>query len=116
MATPQSHPSNFTHSELERALSEQSFGITSYEIISSSELEASARVVLLEGSVIVVSLTSRGYQIVPSSKTDEIEAGLPDDVFEEVDILLQAISERYRQARQMALMEKLALLSDRAES
>ena len=140
MSSPQSHPTTFTRSELDRALSEQSFGITSYEITDSTELEASARVVLLEGNVIIISLTSRGYQvsfrdsnpylvrstgrkshshwsnvqIIPSSL--EGEGGhVLDRVFEEVEGLLQTVSNQYGQARQMALMQKLALLSAAAE-
>lgn len=49
--------------ELERALAEHSFAISSFEAMSSSPLKATARVVLLEGDAVVVSLTSRGYQV-----------------------------------------------------
>ena len=140
MSSPQSHPTTFTRSELDRALSEQSFGITSYEITDSTELEASARVALLEGNVIIISLTSRGYQVsfrdsnpylvrstgrksrshwsnvqvIPSSL--EGEGGhVLDRVFEEVEGLLQTVSNQYGQAKQMALIQKLALLSAAAE-
>ena len=54
---------SFPTGELERALSEQSFGIASYEITERSALEATARVVLLEGEVVSISLTSRGYTV-----------------------------------------------------
>ena len=142
MSSPQSHPTTFTRSELDRALSEQSFGITSYEITDSTELEASARVVLLEGNVIIISLTSRGYQVsfrdsnpylvrstgrksrshwsnvqvIPSSHGEGEGGHVLDRVFEEVEGLLQTVSNRYGQARQMALMQKLALLSAAAEA
>ena len=56
-------PTTFTKSELERALSEQSFGISAYEIVTCTELEASAVVTLLEGKTVSVSLTPRGYTV-----------------------------------------------------
>ncbi len=53
----------FPQSELQRSLSEESFGIKSFEFVNVSELEATANVVLLEGNTIQISLTSRGYQV-----------------------------------------------------
>lgn len=54
---------SFYPSELQRALREQSFGIAGYELLRpTSSLEASAFVTLLEGDVINISLSSRGYQ------------------------------------------------------
>lgn len=63
MTTPIPTDLSFPAGELERALSEQSFGIASYEITERSALEAAARVVLLEGEVVSISLTSRGYTV-----------------------------------------------------
>lgn len=62
-AMKQSEPHAFVHEELVRALKEQEFGITSYEIVSTSPLKAIARVELLEGESVLVSLTSRGFQV-----------------------------------------------------
>lgn len=61
MATPES----FAQNELILALSEQTFGIESYSMFlkSSTELEATAEIVLLEGIAVEVSLTSRGFQV-----------------------------------------------------
>ena len=57
-------PPAFPEVELERALSEQSFGVKAYKIISNaSDLEASAQVQLLEGHWIKLSLTTQGYQV-----------------------------------------------------
>lgn len=57
-------PPAFPGVELERALSEQSFGVKAYKIISNaSDLEASAQVQLLEGHWIKLSLTTQGYQV-----------------------------------------------------
>lgn len=55
----------FAQNELTLALSEQQFGIQSYSMIlkSSTELEATAEVVLLEGTAVEIGLTSRGYQV-----------------------------------------------------
>ena len=60
-----SEPHAFVEEELVRALTEQSFGIASYEVVSTSPMKATALVVLLEGESILVSLTSRGYQVSP---------------------------------------------------
>ena len=56
------HPTTLVKTELERALSEQSFGISAYAIVSSTELEATAVVTLLEGRTLSVVLTPRGYE------------------------------------------------------
>ena len=58
-----SKPPTFTQEELARALKEQSFGINTYEIISTTPLKATASVILLEGQTILVSLSSRGFQV-----------------------------------------------------
>lgn len=56
--------SSFFTAELERSLREQSFGIAGFEPMRpAGSLEASAHVTLLEGEVITISLTSRGYQV-----------------------------------------------------
>lgn len=49
--------------ELTRALVEQNFGISSFEIIDYTSLQATARVILLEQGVIHVTLTARGYKV-----------------------------------------------------
>jgi hypothetical protein len=55
---------SFFSSELERALEEQSFGIAGFELVrSTSSLESSAFVTLLEGDVVNISLSARGYQV-----------------------------------------------------
>ncbi|CAL1712703.1 unnamed protein product [Somion occarium] len=110
MASFQPQPSDFTQVELEQALSEQSFGITSYKITSSTDLQASARVVLLEGNTITISLTSRGYEVIDSSSA-EPESNQAGNIFEDVEHLLQSVSNQYSNARQKALMERLTLLS-----
>ena len=58
MATP-----SFAQTELERALSEQTFGIESYKILSNDVLESTAEVVTLEGAKITLTLSTRGYQV-----------------------------------------------------
>ncbi|KAG8214561.1 hypothetical protein J3R82DRAFT_9624 [Butyriboletus roseoflavus] len=56
--------SSFYHNELTRALSEQAFGLTRYEITGRySAHEATALVTLLEGTNIRVSLNTRGYRV-----------------------------------------------------
>lgn len=59
---------SFPPTELERALKEQSFAIAGFELVAStSPLEASALVTLLEGDVVRVSLSVRGYQVMIES-------------------------------------------------
>ncbi|KAH0832027.1 hypothetical protein J3R83DRAFT_12932 [Lanmaoa asiatica] len=59
-----SSSSSFYHNELSRALSEQSFGLTRYEVTRLySAHEATAVVTILEGNTIRVSLNVRGYQV-----------------------------------------------------
>lgn len=60
---PKSHMSSFCSTELQRALKEQTFGIKSYSISSTSSQQATASVVLLEGSKITVLLTTQGFSV-----------------------------------------------------
>ncbi|KAH9851509.1 hypothetical protein C2E23DRAFT_869223 [Lenzites betulinus] len=105
----QSAPRSFVREELERALVEQSFAISSFEISSSSPLKATARVVLLEEEAVVVSLTSRGYQVAPMDPDHDAEI-----VFETIEPLLQSVSPLYESRQRSALLEKLESLSDPA--
>lgn len=56
-------PPNFASKELAQILAEQGSAIREYAIKATTELEASAEVQLLEGTVVVISLTARGYQV-----------------------------------------------------
>ncbi|KAI0632401.1 GSKIP domain-containing protein [Trametes polyzona] len=108
----QSKPSAFMREELERALAEQSFGISSYETTSSSPLKATARVVLLEGEVVLISLTSRGFQLHSPSEAPMDPDHDSETVFETIEQLLQTVSPQYESKKRSALMEKLESLSD----
>ncbi|OJT08154.1 hypothetical protein TRAPUB_950 [Trametes pubescens] len=110
----QSEPSSFMREELERALAEQSFAISSFETTSSSPLKATARVVLLEGEVVLVSLTSRGYQLHSPSEAPMDPDHDTEIIFETIEQLLQTVSPQFESAQRSALMEKLELLSDPA--
>ncbi|KAH7921763.1 hypothetical protein BV22DRAFT_1038248 [Leucogyrophana mollusca] len=94
-----SSPSSFFYSELRRALSEQSFGIVRFDVTRpSTPHEAVASVTLLEGNVIRVSLTTRGYHL---------DNG---QIFESIEGLLQAVSAMYDRKRRDALFSKLESL------
>lgn len=68
-----SSSSSFYHNELSCALSEQSFGLTRYEITRQySAHEATAVVTLLEGTNIRVYLYIRGYRVNISSVCDVV--------------------------------------------
>lgn len=54
---------SFAQTELERALSEQTFGIEGYKILGNDVLESTAEVVTLEGAKITLTLSTRGYQV-----------------------------------------------------
>lgn len=61
-------PHNFYKSELSRILRENSFGLRSYQILpdvdnSTASAQATARVELLEGSVVYLRLTYVGYEV-----------------------------------------------------
>lgn len=62
-SSPTQTSPSFFKDEFERALSEQAFGISKYEITSSSALDASATIELLEKSKLEVNLSIRGYQV-----------------------------------------------------
>jgi len=56
-------PSTFCTDELQRALTEQSFGITNFSISTSTSLRATAFVTLLEGHTITIALSTHGYSV-----------------------------------------------------
>ncbi|KAI8978765.1 GSKIP domain-containing protein [Trametes punicea] len=116
MSSPaqQSKPSTFTREELERALSENSYGISSFDITSSSPLKATARVVLLEGEPILISLSSRGFQLHSPSEAPMDPDHDSETVFETIEQLLQTVSPQYESARRNTLLAKLQSLADPA--
>ena len=59
--TPSS--SSFCRTEFQRALEEQAFGIKSFVMVSSSSHQATASIVILEGSKLLVQLTTQGYSV-----------------------------------------------------
>jgi len=99
------HPTTFTLTELDQALKEQSFGISSYVIDSVTELEAIASIVLLEGNEISVSLTPNGFTIRKNSDTNETNIGR---TFEEIEVILNVVSPKYGAARHQEIVAKLA--------
>ncbi|KAI0769912.1 hypothetical protein C8Q74DRAFT_1202280 [Fomes fomentarius] len=107
----QSEPHAFVEEELVRALNEQSFGLSSYEIVSTSPLKAIARVVLLEEAIIMVSLTSRGYQLNSPSEPPSDSDLDAEAVFENIEQLLQSVSPSYEAARRSVFVAKLSALS-----
>ncbi|KAF8555721.1 hypothetical protein OG21DRAFT_1507349 [Imleria badia] len=91
-----SSSSSFYHNELSHALSEQSFGLTRYEVARQfSAHEATAVVTLLEGTNIRVSLNIRGYRL--------------DDgqTYESIEELLQSVSPMYVRKREDIIVTKL---------
>ena len=58
-----SAPPSFPQVELERALSEQTAGISSFQLVTYTEHEAAALVETLEGPTFMITLTSRGYKV-----------------------------------------------------
>ncbi|KAH9949871.1 hypothetical protein B0H21DRAFT_819799 [Amylocystis lapponica] len=98
---------SFVRSEVTAALSEQAFGIASAELTSSTDLVASARVVLLEGTIITISLSVRGYQLGESGEG----SADTDTLFESIEVLLASVSPLYVDARRNALLVKLHALT-----
>ncbi|KAF8964352.1 GSKIP domain-containing protein [Flammula alnicola] len=98
---PSSSPSSsFCHTELQRALKEQAFGIKSFTVSSSSSQQAIANIVLLDGPKLAVELTTQGYSVVSTT-----------NVYETIEDLLQSESPLYARKRQELLYAKLANLS-----
>lgn len=54
---------SFFGQELQRALKEQGLAVQNYKILNASPLQASARVKLLEGHSINITLTQQGYNV-----------------------------------------------------
>ncbi|KAF8895371.1 hypothetical protein BD779DRAFT_1668656 [Infundibulicybe gibba] len=95
-----SSPSSFYTAELQRALTEQAFGIKSFQITSSTSMQATASVTLLEGNTIIVNLATGGYFIESQ-----------DTIHETIEVLLQTASPSFGRKQQEQLMNKLAALS-----
>ncbi|KAF8158364.1 hypothetical protein B0H34DRAFT_708435 [Crassisporium funariophilum] len=56
--------SSFCHTELQRSLKEQKFGIKAFSMVcSASAHQATASVSLLEGQIIIVQLTTQGFSV-----------------------------------------------------
>ncbi|KAI0726477.1 hypothetical protein C8Q72DRAFT_752725, partial [Fomitopsis betulina] len=92
---------DFPGGELSSALQEHSFGVSGFEITHVSAHEASARIVLLEQSTVIVVLTTSGYGI---------DQGAVSRTFEGLEDLLASISPAYVERRQQSLLAKLQLL------
>ncbi|KAG6332812.1 hypothetical protein ID866_6276 [Astraeus odoratus] len=91
-----SSSSNFFYNELQRALSEQSFGIARYEVAKPiSPHEATASVTMLEGPCVSITLNARGYHV------------NSDQIFESIEDLLMSLSPKYTQKKSDALFAKL---------
>ncbi len=54
---------SFYGQELQRALKEQGQAVQNYKLLNASSLQASARVKLLEGHSIDITLTQQGYKV-----------------------------------------------------
>jgi hypothetical protein len=116
---------SFFSSELERALEEQSFGISAFELEdSTSSLESSALVTLLEGNVVTILLSSRGYQVwqlyyyhfvggitvMLEQLTKSAGGASPPRmgrIYEAIESLLQSISPLYERKRRENLFAQL---------
>ena len=120
MDSPEEH---FAHTELERALKEQSYGLKSFEILKKTHLESTARVTILEGDVVIISLTPRGYLVKRNTipvlhldthlllqflKETSEEEGL---TYESIEEALQVVSPLYLQAKQRLLVERLSSIA-----
>jgi len=89
---------SFYYTELNKALSEQAFGLGQSNVTGSTPHEATASVTLLEGRTIRITLSARGYQL---------DGGR---IFESIESLLQAVSAAYEEKRREALFSRLRSL------
>ncbi|GLB38410.1 putative protein of unknown function (DUF727) [Lyophyllum shimeji] len=97
--------SSFYADELRSVLQEQSFGIESFSIITTTPSQATASVKLLEGKNISIKLSSRGFLIEPDNPALDQEA-----TFETIEALLQSVSREYMRKRHEALVNALEKL------
>ncbi|KAI0274956.1 hypothetical protein BC834DRAFT_850484 [Gloeopeniophorella convolvens] len=102
----------FYRIELERALSEQSFGVERSEIVYSNEHEAGASVTLLEGEIITAVLSSAGYKVSDAEHLAR-ELAAQETYYETLDDLLSSKSPSYAAKRVNVLMAKLQGLAER---
>ncbi|KAF9808959.1 hypothetical protein IEO21_07681 [Rhodonia placenta] len=115
-ADDNSRPStpNFPTAELTSAIGEQCFGIAGFTIVSSTVHEASARVALLEGNTVIISLSSHGYTagMGPRQERREVPAEITlGRSYESIEDILTVLSSRYADARRDRLFAKLQALS-----
>ncbi|KAJ4481996.1 hypothetical protein J3R30DRAFT_2110905 [Lentinula aciculospora] len=91
------NPSEFYIKELQSVLSEQALLIRTFSMDNSSSLQATASVTLLEGDIITITLTNRGYH---SHQAKGI-------IFESIENLLQSVSPLYARKRHSVLLDAL---------
>ncbi|KAF8645188.1 hypothetical protein AX16_008015 [Volvariella volvacea WC 439] len=103
-------PPSFYAQELQRALSESSWGIKSFAVTASSPLQATAVVTLLEGYTVTITLSIAGYSVDPSNNPGAGQCS-PDVPFESIEPLLQRLSSMYERQRQALLFQRLEKLS-----
>lgn len=115
---------SFFGQELQRALKEQGLAVQNYKILNASPLQASARVKLLEGHSINITLTQQGYNVgilqllSPSPSLyflyfSQIDCKANEgtiQIFETVEDLFRSTSPLYAQRRSDALFEALKRL------
>lgn len=63
LKSPKIMSPSFYFTELNKALSEQAFGLARFDVQSSTPHEATASVTLLEGRAIRITLSARGYKV-----------------------------------------------------
>jgi hypothetical protein len=104
--------------ELGNAFKEQISRVDSYDTPTPVGIGATASVRTLEGEVLMVSLTLRGYQVRAIScltgrwDSSDTQAGSRSQWFETLDDLLRAHSPQWTAKTQDILLDKLQRLSE----
>jgi len=98
----------FYSKELQQSLSKQSFGIAGFEVLPpTSSFLCAAKVHLLEGYTILISISPAGYRV-----DEDSHAHAPStQVHESAEELLQATSPRYADEWGKQLAAKLEALT-----
>ena len=115
---------SFFGQELRRGLIEQGPVISGFELIDVGSLQAVARVKILEGHVLEVSLTQQGYKVEPlvpsyaflltNNSFWKVECKPNEDItqtFETIEDLLRNVSPLYVQRHSEMFFEALKQLS-----
>lgn len=114
MSSQSSDIPSFFEEELKKALREQTYGVDSSRLLSSTALDATAEITIIEGATIKVMLFTSGFQLSKYTGDHSVSGGsaLVGMIFETLEELLLAVSPLYAAKQGEELVAKLEQLSN----